>query len=247
MREKKIDKEIEPQEKKSRAKFERPVKIGALIDIYNYARTHAPLKSQKELEKEAQEATKQYDDKWSTERKVMTARFLNNAVIEQAENYPKLKECISNQALFGWHNTKQNIYFQFLCFREKFNQLLENAYSYRRTGTDYPTFLDSDKTFVFGFSDDGKYQVKSSSGIADIFAEALPGVDADRIRRCAICLKIFWAKNKNSETCSEPCRNALRQRRHREKNKEEVNAKRREYYRQNKKLKEIREKKNGTL
>ncbi len=180
-----------------------PEKLGILIGIYNLVPADAPLKSQKELEKEAEKATKQFDDYWSTERKVMTARFLDNAVIEQTENYPALKECISNQALFGWRNQKKNIYFQFLYFREKFNLILENAYSYFQGGYKIEVFFDSDKTIIFSFSDEGKYQIKSVPSVADLFAEALEGVDASRVRRCAICLKIFWAKTSNAGTCGD--------------------------------------------
>ncbi len=75
----------------------------------------------------------------------------------------------------------------------------------------------------------------------------LDGCDLDRIRECVICSRLLWAENKNSFTCSSTCRNALRQRRHREKNKEKINAKRRDNYDRNKKLKEMRKKKNGTL
>lgn len=53
----------------------------------------------------------------------------------------------------------------------------------------------------------------------------------DRIRSCEICSRIFWANRKDSDTCSPDCFNTLRQRRHREKNREEINAKRRENYR----------------
>jgi hypothetical protein len=67
------------------------------------------------------------------------------------------------------------------------------------------------------------------------------GVDLDRVRACEICNRIFWAKNKKSETCSKPCLNALRQRRHRKTNKEAINKKRRDNYRRNKQLKQLKE------
>jgi hypothetical protein len=78
-------------------------------------------------------------------------------------------------------------------------------------------------------------------------AKAIDGIDGDRLRACEICKRIFWANYKNSFTCSKPCLNALRQRRHRKTNKEAINAKRRENYRRNKKLQQIKEGKNGTL
>lgn len=77
--------------------------------------------------------------------------------------------------------------------------------------------------------------------------QAYIGADLDRIRACEICERIFWANYKNSYTCSQTCLNALRQRRHRKTNKEAINEKRRANYDRNKKLKEIKEKKNGNL
>jgi predicted nucleic acid-binding Zn ribbon protein len=82
---------------------------------------------------------------------------------------------------------------------------------------------------------DGKVNYKHMFPVGEI----LRGIEYDRLRSCAICEKIFWAKNKNSETCSEPCRNALRQRRHRKKNKEAVNAKRQARYQRKKQEKEL--------
>lgn len=61
-------------------------------------------------------------------------------------------------------------------------------------------------------------------------------VEYRRIRQCLICEHIFWAKRKDSETCSKNCFNALRQRRHRERNKEAINVKRRENYNYKKKI-----------
>lgn len=50
----------------------------------------------------------------------------------------------------------------------------------------------------------------------------LEEVELDRIKRCAYekCGKIFWAGRVDRPCCSEVCRNAYRQRKHREKGKE---------------------------
>jgi len=68
--------------------------------------------------------------------------------------------------------------------------------------------------------------------IRDVFLALYPAKAElkERIRSCEICLYVFWASYKNSLTCSESCRNALRQRKHRAKNKDAINAKRRENY-----------------
>lgn len=50
-------------------------------------------------------------------------------------------------------------------------------------------------------------------GIAQIFDKS----DPDRLRTCEICDKFFWAKRVDSATCSTPCLNVHRQRKHREK------------------------------
>jgi hypothetical protein len=50
----------------------------------------------------------------------------------------------------------------------------------------------------------------------------LEAVDLNRIKRCAYekCRKIFWAGRIDRPCCSEPCRNAYRQKMHREREKE---------------------------
>jgi hypothetical protein len=52
------------------------------------------------------------------------------------------------------------------------------------------------------------------------FAEAIDGVEASRIRECAICRRIFWAGRKTQQCCSTACAHALRNRRYRAKYKD---------------------------
>ncbi|HEV2882846.1 MAG TPA: hypothetical protein VGX24_16340 [Pyrinomonadaceae bacterium] len=83
-------------------------------------------------------------------------------------------------------------------------------------------------------SKDNKIEITSNT----VFFEAIKGIDPDRLRICEVCSHIFWAKRKDAETCSPNCLNVLRQRRFRQQNKEQVNARRRENYAHKKKLKE---------
>lgn len=76
---------------------------------------------------------------------------------------------------------------------------------------------------------EGKLEIK----IPAVF-DVLNDINADRLRICEICNQIFWAKKKNSETCQKSCYNTLGQSRYRKKNREEINAKRRENYRRKK-------------
>ena len=83
-------------------------------------------------------------------------------------------------------------------------------------------------------TEDNKIEVTSNTA----FFEIIRGIEADRLRVCEVCNRIFWAKRKDAETCSPNCLNVLRQRRFRQQNKEQVNARRRENYAHKKKLKE---------
>ncbi|MDQ3820380.1 MAG: hypothetical protein M3362_22235 [Acidobacteriota bacterium] len=50
----------------------------------------------------------------------------------------------------------------------------------------------------------------------DRFAETVKGLEADRIRECPICQRIFWASPKSKMSCSPRCRNLFNVRKHRE-------------------------------
>ena len=45
--------------------------------------------------------------------------------------------------------------------------------------------------------------------------ECVQGVEAQRIRKCPVCEKIFWAERKDQQGCSVPCSHALRNRKYR--------------------------------
>ena len=75
-------------------------------------------------------------------------------------------------------------------------------------------------------------------------------ISISRIQRCRRCSNIFWAKRLDAKACSKKCSDVLSQRKRQRKikrNKEKINEQRRKNYSHNKKLKEIKEKKNGTL
>lgn len=72
-------------------------------------------------------------------------------------------------------------------------------------------------------------------------------IQANRIRLCETCSKIFWAKREESRACSPKCAVAFRQKRWRETNKEEYNQNRRLNYAYKKSVKNKKENKNGTL
>lgn len=52
-------------------------------------------------------------------------------------------------------------------------------------------------TGILQINENGVIQI-----INDSFGEAINGVILDRIRRCVICERVFWARYKNSKNCS---------------------------------------------
>ncbi len=82
------------------------------------------------------------------------------------------------------------------------------------------------------------------------FAELIGHFEADRLRICEICNRLFWAKRKESKTCSAKCFNNFRQQLYRKltaEEKAERKSRRESNRERNKKLKQMRGKKNGTL
>jgi hypothetical protein len=82
------------------------------------------------------------------------------------------------------------------------------------------------------------------------FAALIGHFEADRLRICEICGRVFWAKRKESKTCSAKCFNNFRQQLYRKltaEEKAERKSRRESNRERNKKLKQIKEKKNGTL
>jgi hypothetical protein len=91
---------------------------------------------------------------------------------------------------------------------------------------------------------------KIDADVSNTLVNALRGVDADRLRTCEICNRIFWAKREDSETCSPKCFGVLRTRRYRtltEEQKAERKAQREANKAYKLKLKNNKEQNNGTL
>lgn len=103
----------------------------------------------------------------------------------------------------------------------------------------YPLFIST----VIKRDDDGKIHI---TGLAALIGK----FDDSRLRRCVIDNRVFWAKREDSKTCSPRCLSVLNTRNSRaltDEEKAEKKAQREANSRRNKKLKEIRKIKNGTL
>lgn len=268
MQENKTSQEIQSNKTKSRAKYDCPPVLETLIYWANYILPDHPLPSIDDFQ---EIALQKWLDKWIAEglsdsleeddkdNRKKTMQELRDSEIGQ--KYKKLLGVMTITALESLGKEAEQFEFSdFLLMPDVIDAFIS---IYTNWNTDFSNLttiareidsmrkgkqekLNLGKFWIPVFpniTNDKKLKIEPNTSLLD----ALNGIEADRLRICTICNKIFWAKNKNSETCSKTCLNALRQRRHREKNKEEINLKRRENYRLKKKLRQIKENKNGTL
>lgn len=77
--------------------------------------------------------------------------------------------------------------------------------------------------------DDSGYISTSGNELIDLLGKG--EIQGTRIRICLSCGKIFWAERVDMKACSKDCANAYRQKKWRNRNKEEYNARRRANYR----------------
>lgn len=260
MRKKKSNLELEPKEKKSRAKYKCPDDLKEILKIVNSVPPGVTLPVARDV---ISKLEKTYLVKHSVNRR----SDLDDATYVDMW-FEIVDECFKD---FFDKNIKKDIFqFWFDRLREDLSKLkkaemallysvIDTYEYYRKTRKDVKAVInyvfelnknspilhlyDTDLHTPLLFTQKNGETRATPQG----FSKVIERIDLERLRACEICSRIFWANYKNSFTCSTPCLNALRQRRHREKNKEAINEKRRANYDRNKKLKQLKEKKNGTL
>lgn len=81
------------------------------------------------------------------------------------------------------------------------------------------------------------------------YLDVIQSTDLRRLKRCVVCSNILWANPLNKKFCSIKCANVQLQRnlRANPERRAEINKRRVDNYKQNKKVKKLKEKKNGTL
>ncbi|HXH70429.1 MAG TPA: hypothetical protein VNI60_08880 [Pyrinomonadaceae bacterium] len=276
MRKKKSNLEFEPKEKKSRAKFQCPPELKLIIDLAASIPPNRVLPDWREvLAKHKQNNfPANYADWQPAQKRALKFSVLLNTYEECIQGLPEqlksvllfqsesnlitkldipleeddkeMKEAIRYLALINAFH----LYEKFRQVRAELRGLVDFLTKYRKEESLLSVseeLSDPEELPKFEIKytyDEHTESIKSQS--FDLYG-AIYKKNLNRLRACEICRLIFWANNKNSFTCSKSCLNALRQRRHREKNKEEINAKRRSNYQQKKKIEKIRRNKNGTL
>jgi hypothetical protein len=263
MRKKKIDKKIEPKEPKSRAKYQCPEKLNLFIYNANRLPANTDLLNPREVFDSNKKIYLAKDGKaWISDDGYL--QTLKKTVEDCLAGLPNdfcdyIEERSVRRA--ARHQDKEDyqsyLYDGTLQEYGEFSQLREDLRNY----ADYFTNWRKHHFISFGiggaYGRDGTpvtlpmpqsiYQLEDTkegmiTTIVPIgLSKALNGVIGDRVRTCEICNLFFWAKYKNSDTCSTPCLNALRQRRHRKTNKEAINEKRRATYQSKKEQKAAKE------
>lgn len=263
---KRAESEKTKSEKKSRAKYECPPKLKELIELVNLVPPDAVLLSHQEhfkkfdvrgcpLEKRYELIERFVDDLFAQLPEKAQKRILE---ILKGVNYEQ-----SDDSQFKKLTHRLSAYAEFFELRESLTHLVEhlnhwrkesriagNNLIYFRDKLTYPfesEFLSDDPGFILEISVAFSPVTGKAELVLNRFLEAIIGVDLTRLRACEICSRIFWAKRKESETCSPPCLNVFNVRRYRalsDEEKAERRAKREANRNYKKKLKE-REKKNG--
>ena len=209
----------------SRALYDCPPKLEEIIKVYNYAPATAGFRPAEDLDKEAREIAKYadfFEGQYSPEpeNKKHYQSVLHQLLVRECQKYPEVLNIIEQHLIFGFYRQSSiNTYYVYLCFRKYLDEIMEMTYYYHQTGRPGSVSVNSEQTTVFSISNDGKYKAKHSSTVAVLLDDALTDAMASRLRRCEVCLSIFWAKRKNSETCSTRCFNTLKQRKARKRKK----------------------------
>lgn len=243
MRKKKSKSEIEPKEKKSRAQYKCPDGVQELIDLVNLV----PFpKNMMNLNLESEIRTRILKEQTGDSNASVSYRDL---LVEALEDLPEdFHNYLKGFCYASWlrpidiknadrrdaHHLSQ----AYMSFYQIHNETVHYAFRLKqdREGKLLPNsweIFPSRASGVILKDDSGNNYL---DGLAGVIHKIIP----DRFRMCEICNKIFWASYKNSFTCSKPCLNALRQRRHRKTNKEAINAKRRETYKSKKEQKDAK-------
>jgi hypothetical protein len=231
MRKKKSNKEGERKEKQSRAKYRCPNKLEDLIYQVNLIPPDFQMQSLQFLTERGLTKTDALRDCL----KYTPPKFKKH--LEFISGFDKVSSETDERTRNFYLQKMADEYFEYFEMRDSMLTLLGRLEIEREHPNDFFDWIGCPlplRTLVYR-DVNGKLQ---KTGLGTLIGE----FDDSRLRRCAICKCVFWAKYKNSFTCSDRCLNALRQRRSRKKNKETINAKRQERYQQRKQEKELERK-----
>jgi hypothetical protein len=232
---KKKESKASSQKPKSRAKYQCPAKLEDLIYQVNLVPIDFDLQSIQFLTERG--LTKTDAVKHCLEYAPQELR----EHIEFMSGYDKITPETDEHTRNFYLRKMADEYFEYYEMRESMNYLVNRLKIEREYPNDFFDWIGCPlplRTLVYR-DVSGKLQ---STGLGTLVGN----FDDTRLRRCKNCKRVFWAKRKESETCSLPCLNAFNVRRYRslsDEEKAERKAQREANKLRNKRLKEIRSKK----
>jgi hypothetical protein len=262
MTKKKMNGELEHAERKSRAKYECPEKLDFFITLANRYPPESELpdineffeRARKKLSEEELASLSQ-NQEWKLAVKELMDSLGESAgwlvigilmiAFTSVGRLPK-SNAIDDILLPDVVTAFVGVYVNIKRDRDNFIKLAKILDDIRKGKREKSSLERFEVIAVPYISESNRLEIESNTH----YLEAIKGIDADRLRICEICSRVFWAKRKESETCSTKCFNNLRVRRYRNLTPEEK-AKRKAQREANKlqkiKIKKLKEKKNGTL
>ncbi len=131
--------------------------------------------------------------------------------LEKIADYPLLKHYLEHYDEYfeGGLRKPVYIYDQFLRWREKLNEIAKftTVFAKRKAkGKKVRTARSAEISCYFSITEEGKID------FTDFFSSSLQGIEAERIRLCEICRRIFWAKRLDKWCCSIKCGQVRRKR-----------------------------------
>ncbi len=236
------NKNIEQTIKKSRAKYQCPEELENIINKVNLVPTNVEMKKFESFEENISERKRLFLNYFQT-----LPEDFQTYVKEDLQNIIAVSPFLNSASLSGYKLGYM------VGFCEGFYELRQSVIKFierisrMKKGEQFD--LKSDELRISTTINLVKIGEKFEASLTGL-AKLIGHFEADRLRICEICGRIFWAKRKESKTCSAKCFNNFRQQLYRKltaEEKAERKSRRESNRERNKKLKQIKEKKNGTL
>ncbi len=232
--------------KKSRAKYQCPIELENMIEHLNLIPFNVEMEAfehYREYNPEVLPLFRECFHKLPEDFQKHTRRIAQDKAEDYAQKGKKGIEEISGYKL----GIATGFYRAFYDLRKAVMEFIDRT-NRMRQGEEFDEFSDPLRiTTTINLTKTDETFEASLTGFASLIGHFQP----DRLRICEICSRLFWAKRKESKTCSARCFNNFRQNLYRKltvEEKAERKARREANKLRNKTLKEIKENKNnGTL
>lgn len=237
----------ESSSKRSRAKYKYPPKLKFLIDIVNLVPLNIKMNHFDDFDKNSKELFFAYLQTLPEGfRNYLRSVYVNTKVDLSkipSEISDELRSVYSDGYKYGFMLGFYRSFYEKRKSIEKFINYVDRLQKGEKIDQiSEPLIITTSIKFI-------KLSERVEANLTD-FASLIGHFEADRLRICETCSLLFWAKRKESKTCSAKCYNNFRQKLYRKLTDEEKaqrKTQRKANRERNLKLKKMRKKSNGTL